>query len=257
MISSSKFMAIGGTFPNYQKVMERYGAARGKSYKDVIAKAAQQANFRCSWNPAKGGVKRANLKDDILGNHRDPTKWKKASTSKKTGKRGKNPKGNEKRRLFFKLASKQGARKGKKKTMIKVGPSDPKKSRVSQTIKGVKDNKRYLTKVAATIRNKRRMRSGAIGTGFFASAKRAGLKKKGARKVQPIKGGSASKSVYHAATDNNLKAFTVNKVAGSYEVGRKVMTKAVIAVIDDMAAYAEEQFEKMAQDAAQQSRGGK
>jgi hypothetical protein len=257
MISSSKFMAIGGTFPNYQKVMERYGAARGKSYKDVIAKAAQQANFRCSWNPAKGGVKRANLKDDILGNHRDPTKWKKASTSKKTGKRGKNPKGNEKRRLFFKLASKQGARKGKKKTMIKVGPSDPKKSRVSQTIKGVKDNKRYLTKVAATIRNKRRMRSGAIAAGFFASAKRAGLKNKGARKVQPVKGGSASKSVYHAATDNNLKAYTVNKVAGSFNVGRKIMTNAVINTIEDMAEWAEKRLNEIAQETVANSRGGR
>jgi hypothetical protein len=255
--AQSQFMAIGGNFPNYQRVMARYGEARGKSYKEVIAKAAQQANFRCSWNPAKGGVQRANLKDDILGNHRDPTKWKKATVSKKTGKRGKNPKGNEKRRLFFKLASKQGARKGKKKTMIKVGPSDPKKSRISQTIKGVKDNKKYLTKAAATIRNKRRMRSGAIAAGFFASAKRAGLKNKGARKVQPVKGGSASKSVYHAATDNNLKAYTVNKVAGSFNVGRKIMTNAVINTIEDMAAYAEEQFEKMALDAAQESKGGR
>ena len=250
-------MAIGGTFPNYQKVMERYGAARGKSYKDVIAKAAQQANFRCSWNPAKGGVKRANLKDDILGNHRDPTKWKKATVSKKTGKRGKNPKSNEKRRLFFKLASKQGARKGKKKTMIKVGPSDKKKSRISQTIKGVKDNKKYLTKAAATIRNKRRMRSGAIAAGFFATAKRAGLKNKGARKVQPVKGGSASKSVYHAATDNNLKAYTVNKVAGSFNVGRKIMTNAVINTIEDMAEWAEKRLNEIAQETVANSKGGR
>jgi hypothetical protein len=35
------------------------------------------------------------------------------------------------------------------------------------------------------------------------------------------------------------------------------MTNAVINTIEDMAAYAEEQFEKMALDAAQQSRGGR
>lgn len=250
-------MAISGNFPNYQRVMERYGEACGKEYPDVIKRAAQQANFRCSWTAAKGGVKRANLKDDILGNHRDPTKWKKATISKITGNRGKNPKANEKRRLFFKLASKQGARKGKKKTMIKVGPSDPKKSKISQTIKGVKDNSKYLTKAAATMRNKRRMRSGAMAAGFFASAKRAGFKLKGNKQIQPIKGGSASKSVYHAATENNLKAYTINKVAGSFNVGRKVMTKAVIDVIEDMAGEAEKRFRKIAQKAVADSRKGR
>ncbi len=256
--AQSQFMAIGGTFPNYQKVMERYGAICKKEYPDVIRRAAQQANYRCSWTPAKGGVKRANItQDKYLSDKANPAKWNKTKYTK-TGKKrvgsGQNPKA---KKMWFALAAKQGGKKGKDLSRIKVSPSDPKKSRVSQTVKGVKDSKKYLTKAAATIRNKRRMRSGAIAAGFIASAKRAGLTRKGQKNIQPIPGGTASKSVYNAATENDLKAFTVNKVAGSFNVGRRTMIKAVVDTMDDMLDYAQEKLNKQILKAAQQSRGGK
>lgn len=253
-------MAIGGSFPNYQKVMDFYGAATKKEYKNVIAHAAQQANFRCSFNEAKGGVKRANIKDAYLGNSADPSKWNKSKFTKKGKKRKGSGQNSKEKKMWFALAAKQGAKKSSKEKQnlfpkVKVAPNDKKRTQVGAKIKNISDNGRHLTKAAATIRNRRRSRKGAIAAGFFASAKKAGLKNKAKREVQPIKGGSASRSVYHSATDNNLKAFTINKVSGSFEIGRRAMVRAVSDTMDDMVEYAQKKLNKIAEKAARQSSG--
>lgn len=239
------FLSIAGNFNNYDSAMEKYLSVSSKSLAEAQNHNAGEANMYCSKKPTQGGVKRAkHTNDKFLGTHRDPTKWRKSNILK-SGKKGKSSKTNKARRFFFKLASKQGARKNKKTSHIKVTPSDDKKRRVSATVKGVSDENRYLTKTAATIRNKRIMRAGAMAAGFLQSAKRTGKNIKGPRDIQPIKGGSASKSLFHPATEGNLKAYSVNKVAGSGSmIGRKAMVRAVINRIEEMEDHAYKEMRK-------------
>ena len=248
-ITSDSFLSIAENFKNYDSAMEKYLSVSSKTLVKAQNHNAGEANMYCAKKPTQGGVKRAkHTSDKFLGTRRDPTKWTKASILK-SGKKGVNPKANKARRFFFKLASKQGARKNKKTTHIYVTPSDRKKRKVSATVKGVSDDKRYLTKAAATIRNKRIMRAGAMAAGFLQSAKRTGKKIKGARDIQPIKGGSASKSLFHPATEGNLKAYSVNKVAGSGSmVGRKAMVRAVINRIEEMEDHAYKEMRKNRDD---------
>ena len=261
MRASSQFLNIAGNFKTFQQVMERYGAARKKSYPEVITRAAWQANKRCTFSEAKGGVKRAKIKDKYLGNSADPTKWKKV-TRTKTGKKrkgsGQNPK---ERRMWFSLAAKQGAKKGKPKKTVRVSPykrTGEKLAKVGKTIKNISEDDRHLTKVAATIRNRRRSRAGAMAAGFLVSARRTAYKKvKGARNIQPFKNGSASKSVFHAPTENNLKAFTINKVLGDYEIGRKAMLRAMTFTMADMNQHAQKLLNKLGDEAARKSKGGR
>ena len=141
---------------------------------------------------------------------------------------------------------------------IKVGPNDDKLTKVGTTIKNISDSKKYLTKAAATIRNRRRSRAGAMAAGFLQSAKRTAYKKiKGAKNIQPVPGGSASKSLFNAPTKNNLKAFSVNKVLGDFQIGRKAMLRAMTFVMADMKQFAEEKLNKLGNEAATRSKGGR
>lgn len=252
MRAPSQFLEIAGNFKTFQQVMERYGEARKMAYPEVITRAAYQANKQCTMSEARGGVKRPNLtKDKYLRNATDPSKYKKLDS-------GKYSKSNEPRRLWFALAAKQGAKKGKPFPTVKVGPNDDKVTKVGTTIKNISNNKKYLTKAAATIRNRRRSRAGAMAAGFLQSARRTAYKKiKGPRNIQPVAGGSASKSLFHAPTKNNLKAFSINKVLGDYKIGKDAMLRAMTFVMADMKKFAEEKLNKLGNEAARQSKGGR
>lgn len=252
MRARSQFLQIAGNFKTFQSVMDKYGEARKMAYPEVITRAAYQANKQCTMSEAKGGVKRPKLaQDKFLRNATDPSKYKKLDS-------GKYSKTNDARRIWFALAAKQGAKKGKPFKSVKVGPNDDKLTKVGASVKNISDNEKYLTKAAATIRNRRRSRAGAMAAGFLQSARRTAYKKiKGARNIQPVPGGSASKSLFHAPTKNNLKAFSINKVLGDFKIGRDAMLRAMTFVMADMKKFAEEELNKLANNAARQSKGGR
>ena len=252
MRAPSQFLEIAGNFKTFQSVMEKYGEARKMAYPEVITRAAYQANFKAMDKEAKGGVKRPKLtQDKFLKNATDPSKYSKL-------KSGKYSKTNDARRIWFALAAKQGAKKGKPFKSVKVGPNDDKLTKVGATVKNISNNKKYLTKAAATIRNRRRSRAGAMAAGFLQSAKRTAYKKiKGPKNIQPVPGGSASKSLFHAPTKNNLKAFSINKVLGDFKIGKDAMLRAMTFVMADMKQHAEEELNKLANEAARQSKGGR
>jgi DNA-binding protein H-NS len=228
MRAADQFIKFDTDVLSYQQAIELYGRLRKKTYAQVVNQFAKEANLICSKKEAEGGVKRSNIKQDkYLKNSTDPTKWRKV-TKTKTGKTrkgsGKNPK---ERRMWFALAAKQGAKKGDPFKDIKVAPNDKNKTKVGTKVKNISDDERHLTKAAATIRNRRRSRSGAIAVGFLESAKQLGYGKKGAASMQPWSRGSAIKSIGRKATAQILKAFSINKVEGSYEVARRVMVRAM------------------------------
>lgn len=88
---------------------------------------------------------------------------------------------------------------------------------------------------------RRRSAKGAMAAGFLMSAKRLGLKKKGAKSLQPKPGGSASKSSgIKASVGLKMRATSVNAVEGSFEVGRYYMDKAIAAQLTDMDQFVDE-----------------
>ena len=242
------FLQVANNLPDWNDTMALYGNLRGKTHDQVVTRAAGQANWRCCTRAE--GVPRGNLKKGILSAAYDPTKWK-SQTRTKTGKRKKltalQSKGNEKRAYYFRLASKRGARKNTKISKILVSKTR-KPVKIPTKVPGVSDNKRYLTKAAATIRNKGRSASGAMAAGFLKSAQLLGVKKRGAKNIQPAPGGTASKSKGQKAV-GDMAAHSINKVAGSYEVGRKTMLKAIKRVIADMRDFAEKLIEEAADEA--------
>lgn len=228
MRAADQFIKFDTDVLSYQQAIELYGRLRKKTYVQVVNQFAKEANLICSRSEAQGGVKRSNLKQDkYLKDSTDPTKWKKVSKTK-TGKTrkgsGKNPK---ERRMWFALAAKQGAKKGDPFKDIKVAPNDKNRTKVGAKVKNISDDKRYLTKAAATIRNRRRSRSGAMAAGFLQSAKNLGFGGKGRANLQPWSRGTAIKSIGRKAQIDTLRAFSVNKVLGSFEVGDRVMKKAI------------------------------
>lgn len=85
---------------------------------------------------------------------------------------------------------------------------------------------------------RRRSARGAMAAGFLVSAKKLGLRKRGAKSVQPRAGGSASKSSARRPRFGRLKAASINAVNGSYEVGKGTMDKAIGFVLRDMHGWA-------------------
>ena len=245
------FLQVANNLPDWNDTMALYGNLRSKTHDEVVTRAAGQANWRCSTKTE--GVPRGNVKKGILSAAYDPTKWK-SQTRTKTGKRKKltalQSKGNKKRAYYFRLASKRGARKNKKISKILVSKGR-KPVKIPSKVTGVSDNKRYLTKAAATIRNKGRSASGAMAAGFLKSAHLLGVKKKGAKNIQAAPGGSASRSKGQKAK-GDMRAHSINKVAGSYEVGRKTMIKAIKRVVDDMREFAEKLIEENGEQAVDQ-----
>ena len=244
--------------PYYNEVLVLYGQARNKTHNEVVTKAGQQANFHAAMSENRGGAPRAKINKGILSAAYDPTKWKKQSKSK-TGKTrkltGKQSAANKKRAYFFRLASKRGARKGKKQSTILVSKGN-KPARIGSKVKGVEGD-RPLTKAAATIRNRSRSAKGAIAAGFLQSARRLGLKSKGPKDAQPSPGGTAARSKGTRAT-NNIKAHSINRVRGSYEVGRKVMVQAMKKALygdKGMLNFAVERMEKDLEKAKSKAKG--
>ena len=244
--------------PYYNEVLVLYGQARNKTHNEVVTKAGQQANYHAAMPETRGGAPRAKVSRGILSAAYDPSKWKKRSKSK-TGKTrkltGKQSASNEKRAYFFRIASMRGARKGKKQATIVVSPGT-KPVKVGKKVKGV-DGNRPLTKAAATIRNRSRSRKGAIAAGFLQSARRLGLKSKGPKDAQPSSGGTAAKSKGTKAS-NNIKAHSINRVKGSYEVGRKVMVRAMKKALygdKGMLNFAVESMEKDLEKAKAKAEG--
>ena len=252
MKASTQFIRFDSNAISYQKAIELYGRLRKKTYVEVVNQFAKEANLICSKNQAQGGVKRVNItKDKYLRNATDPSKYTKL-------KSGKYSKSNEPRRIWFALAAKQGAKKGKPFKRIKVGPSDPGTTKVGTTIKNISDNEKHLTKVAATIRNRRRSRSGSMAAGFFESAKKLGYKLKGNAKVRAWTSGSAIKSIGRKATKEALKAFSVNRVTGSFEVGNKVMAKAIDKAVRKELKFAYSKLDENSLEVIRrQSKGGR
>lgn len=83
---------------------------------------------------------------------------------------------------------------------------------------------------------RRRKSRGAIAAGGLVSARKMGLRKRGAKSLQPKPGGSASKSVGTRAK-GELRAISINRVNGSYEVGRSAMDRAIKDTIRDAGEF--------------------
>lgn len=66
-----------------------------------------------------------------------------------------------------------------------------------------------------------------MAAGFLQSAKNLGFGGKGRANLQPWSRGTAIKSIGRKAQIDTLRAFSVNKVLGSFEVGDHVMKKAI------------------------------
>ena len=249
--------------PYYNEVLVLYGQARNKTHQECIKKAGEQANFHAALSERSGGAPRARINKGILSTAYDPTKWKKQSKSK-TGKTrkltGKQSAANEKRAYFFRLASKRGARKGKKQSRILVSKGN-KPARIGSKVKGVEGD-RPLTKAAATIRNRSRSAKGAIAAGFLQSARRLGLKtSRGPKDAKPTPGGTAAKS---KGVANQMTAYSVNKVLGSYQVGKSVMIRAMKKALfskgekkkdQGMLQFAEESMEADIKKAKEKAKG--
>ena len=189
-------VSIKTSAPDYARVMQKYGAARGKTHVEVVNRAAAQANFRCAAPEARGGVPRAKLGKFPLNAAADPSKG-----------------GNSfKNRFYFAEQSSLGVKKGAGGDVV-------------------------LRPKAYASFKKRRAAKGAIAAGFLESARKLGLKKQGAASLRRKPGGSASKSAGTKAT-TRLKAVSVNAVEGSYEVGKRVMDRAILATIRDMDEFA-------------------
>ena len=91
---------------------------------------------------------------------------------------------------------------------------------------------------------KRRSARGAMAAGFLQSARELGLRKRGAKSVQPRSGGSASKSIGRKPRGRRMLAISVNMVAGSYEVANKTMDTAIRRTITDMNQFANKLIQK-------------
>ena len=98
----------------------------------------------------------------------------------------------------------------------------------------------------------RRRAKGAMAAAFLVSARKLGLKKRGAKSVQPRSGSKSNKSVGIKAR-RQMKAVSINVIDGSYEVGRPVMDRAIRRTIRDMDQFAN----KLLQDTNNKFQSGK
>ena len=92
---------------------------------------------------------------------------------------------------------------------------------------------------------KRRSAKGAMAAGFLRSARQLGLRKRGAKSVQPRSGGSASKSIGRKPRGRKMMAISVNMVEGSFEVGSKTMDNAIRRTITDMNQFANKLIQEL------------
>lgn len=109
--------------------------------------------------------------------------------------------------------------------------------RASHGVKKGSGGKIVMRPAAFKAYNKRRTAKGAMAAGFLQSARELGLKKRGPKDAQVKPGKSASRSKGHLA-GVTAKAYSINAVEGSYEVGRITMDSAIAYVIKDSHNYA-------------------
>lgn len=195
---------VSTTAPGYRQTLRRYMRARGKTHREVVERWAQQANLRMASSESRGGVRRAKLSMHPMGASADPEKG------------GKTYKG----RFYYAEQASLGVKKGAGGNIV-------------------------MRPAAKRSWAKRRSARGAMAAGFLTSGRKHGLRKRGTKATRARAGGSAARSTGQMrGRGRKPHAISINAVAGSYEVGRRTMARAIDHVVRDADDFARKLLQK-------------